>query len=210
MTLFQTLLCIVSCVVVTACSSGPTRTESRPAETKDIELDSVAGIPAHNPIDIPWIEGEWGTFYNVDALMTIERVAKGRYRLAAEGGPPAWGGGELRVYEIGCHRVGVLGMATPDQPQSLPNSTLVFRITGFKGRLSLDAIPAPFPMAWSAEPLKEHLGIKGGGEVPPERRIEAIEWMLSLIDERGTFMNQDMSYYRFGDLQEILERIETD
>ena len=81
------------------------------------------------------------------------------------------------------------------------------RVSGFSERLSLDLIPVVFPMAWSDPEIHKVMGIERDGELPKEHRLAALALFAETIDTKGTFMEQDLTFYRPISLREMREML---
>lgn len=160
------------------------------------------GLVNAQRLDLAWIEGEWQHFARgVESQIEITRTDTGVYTI--ESADPMMDSSKLYLFRAGCERLALLEVGEPGTAQ-----IMVARVSGYSERLSLDLVPAMFPMAWSDPELKAQLGVDAGGELPKEYRLEAVEHLAQSIDTKGTFMLQDFTYYRPESLQELRQSLD--
>ena len=160
------------------------------------------GLVNAQRFDLAWIEGEWQHFARgVESQIQISRADTGVYTI--ESTDPTMGNSKLYLFRAGCERLALLEVGEPGTGQ-----IMIARVSGYSERLSLDLVPAMFPMAWSDPELKAQLGVDADGELPKKYRLEAAEHLARSIDTKGTFMLQDLTYYRPESLQELRQSLE--
>lgn len=171
------------------------------AEPEGEVRELPGGIINPEMFDVGWIEGEWEhVFGGEDRQIEIERVEKGVYTVSAENFLQL-----SRIYLIraGCERVVILESVR----EGAEGQVMFARLSGYSERLTLDLFPAIFPLAWTDPELMQMMGVKVQDELPKEHRLAALSLFAESIDKKGTFMEQDLTFYRPIVLQEMREEM---
>lgn len=170
------------------------------AEPETQELPG--GILKAEMYDLPWLVGDWQHVAGGDeSRFSIERSERGIYSLNSDQSPLA--GSNLYLIRSGCERLAIVEFS-----ERGGGMVMFARVSGFTERLSLDLIPAIFPQAWNDPTLHNHFDFDGGGELPKEHRLAALALFAESIDTKGTFMEQDLTFYRPVSLREMRSMLE--
>jgi len=149
---------------------------------------SLGGLVNVDLVDIDWMEGDWVHVFDHSQEISIVRSELGIYTSASNG---PMNNNTITIINTGCERIAEFHMGGAGQ-----QLVMYARVSGFSERVSFDMLPAMFPMAWSDKGLLESMGIVDQDEVPAHRRMEALGLLSKTIDEKGTFMRQDLTFYR--------------
>lgn len=157
------------------------------------------GIINPEMFDVGWIEGEWEhVFGGEDRQIEIKRVEKGVYSVKAEN---SMGFSRIYLIKAGCERVAILESVQ----EGAEDPVMFARLSGYSERLTLDLFPAIFPLAWTDPELMRRMGVEIQDELPKEHRLAALSLFAESIDKKGTFMEQDLTFYRPITLREMRE-----
>ena len=169
------------------------------AEPEGEVRELPGGILNPEMFDVGWIEGEWEhVFGGEDRQMEIERVEKGVYAVNADNFMEL---SKIYLIRAGCERVAILESASEDAEVQV----MFARLSGYSERLTLDLFPAIFPLAWTDPELMRMMGVEVQDELPKEHRLGALTLFAESIDKKGTFMEQDLTFYRPIVMQEMRE-----
>ncbi|MBX3403467.1 MAG: hypothetical protein KF699_08670 [Phycisphaeraceae bacterium] len=158
------------------------------SELPPVKIDEGLEV---QPRRVKWLVGPWQFAHDRTQQFEIKEEVAGTYLMTPK---PAGAGEEMRliVFKVDCHRLVQMRSTAPNRPMIMTYALL----SGHAERLSLDVLPAVFPAAWKDEALSAAIGSEDAGEVPVSKRIAALEWLVGQIDETGTLMRQDRTYFR--------------
>ena len=161
------------------------------------ERELPGGVLDAEMYDLPWLIGEWQHVAGGDeSRFSIERNDVGIYSVHSDQSHLA--GSTLYLIRSGCERLAIVEFS-----ERGGDMVMFARVSGYSERLSLDLIPAVFPQAWTDPFLHEQFDYEGGGELPKEHRLAALALFADSIDAKGTFMEQDLTFYRPFSLKEM-------
>lgn len=175
--------------LASGCCTGGTSNPRVPTSHLIAGLD----IPETDLVDIRWMEGNWRRALESRELCLITREVPGVY-LQQMTGENKSAKSTLTVF-----RVGQLNFCQIDATGSIGTErkqVLIAVVNGYSERLSLDVVPAVFPAVWRDSRLLAALRVEDLPEVPVPMRPHALTILASWINEMGTFMQQDLTYYR--------------
>ena len=157
------------------------------------------GILNPEMFDVGWIQGEWEHVFGGEGRqIEIERVEKGVYSVGAEN---FLGFSRIYLIKAGCERVAILESSR----EGAEDQVMFARLSGYSERLTLDLFPAIFPLSWTDPELMRLMGVEPQDELPKEHRLAALKLFADSIDTKGTFMEQDLTFYRPIALRELRE-----
>jgi hypothetical protein len=197
-----TVLAGVSSVSEAPAGGRPARQEApgkpaAPLAPKSATVKLECGVEVE-PLTVQWVEGQWQALPdllrkggNKKRRIIITRAESGEYVGAYD--PPVPGEeNRFVIFKADCYRIAQIESKSTQGPSSVMYAVL----NGHSERLSLDFLPELFPQAWKSKELIEAVGAAGAEEVPVEKRLAAFAILAASIDEKGTFMRQDLTLVR--------------
>lgn len=177
---------VVSSLVAAALTvaAQPSRTDTRLLPTA-VKLEDGLTV---QPLAIKWMVGPWQHAHDRTKRFEIKKHDTGAYLMTPVGGGEGF---RLTVFKMDCYRLVEMRSIAPGQA-----GRTYALLSGHAERLSLDALPATFPNAWRDKELIAAVGEGAFEELPATKRGEALVWLIGQLDEVGTLMKQDMTYFR--------------
>ncbi len=154
-------------------------------------MTTPGGVAGVTLTDEDWFLGEWEPVFPRTGPVEVTRRADGVCSMTEQGGLTLFS--EMRVFEVEGRFIAEVLLDRGNGETQMMYASL----EGYSERLSVNFLPAMFPMAWEDSELAAMIpGI--GTPIPPERRAEALAVLAASVPEKGTFMLQDYTYYRPG------------